>query len=338
MSKKVGLVHVHSAAVTAQKCPPAGVEQFVNDHFQTGDFTGYTQLNMVIDKGTCKNAWGDGIGPYIGSYDAAQGNGGASVSLQQVLPSPVKGACVSAAAIFSITTADLESSCAASTQNARILYTDGTYTDVTLNPAGAQGWVTYNLLPYVQAGKIIRGLLFTGTSKTYLFPCDIHVGQVSFKMPSVGSAVVWDDGLSGEGASAWSTSYNETLSDDPSDKPDGKHSSLDITIGSEGAFDDVINNLSVLAAYYYIDFWWKGNNTGQLIDFIIYTSGSGDAYVQWTDNFTGWKHLRFSKDVFTILSPVNWSNVTGIEIANDQASGLTRGLVFKIAIVTNDYP
>jgi len=324
VSKKVGLVHVRSAAVVTAKCPPAGVQQFVNDHFQTGDFTGYTQSNMVIDNGSC------GMSPFIGSYDAEQAGSYKSVSLQQNLANPVSAICLTVGSVFQITTADLGAICQQGTQNARILYSDGSYTDVALNPNGINTWVTYDLLPFVQAGKKISGLKWTASSSAN-YACDMQIGQVSLKMPAVGSTVIWDDGIAGEGASNWSRTYDETLSDDPTDKPDATHQSMDIKVGNDGAFDCYSPALSIDASKYaYISLWWKGNSTGQTIDLYLWNIGGGLMYVQFIDNFTGWKHIEILKTA--------WSNLVQIEICNDQASGLTKGLVFKIAYVTNNYP
>jgi len=100
LSRRVGLRTIPGIAVKSG-CPAAGVEQFVNDHFQTGDFTGYTQVNMVIDNGSC------GMSPFIGSYDAEQAGSNKSVSLQQNLANPVSAICLTAGSVFQITTADL---------------------------------------------------------------------------------------------------------------------------------------------------------------------------------------------------------------------------------------
>lgn len=331
MSRKVGLRVIPSIKGILIVCPAAGIEQFVNDHFQTGDFTGWTQTNMVIDNGTCVNAqWGTSIAPFIGSYDASQGNNN-SISLQQNLAKPVPASCLSAASTFQVTTADLGASCRHVTQNLRILYTDGTYTDVTLNPAGNYGWVTYDLRSFVQASKTIKGIIWSITTSMSSPTCNTHVGQVSLKMPAVGSTVIWDDGIAGEGASHWTTTYDETLMDDSADKPDGVHQSMDITVGNDGAFDCYSPALSVDASKYaYVSLWWKGNNTGQTMDLFIYKTGSVSTEVQFIDNFTGWKRVEMLKSA--------WSNTVQIEVANDLGSGLAKGLVFKIAYVTNNYP
>ncbi len=161
-------------------CPVAGVEQFTNDHFQTADFTGWTQTNMVIDNGTCVNGpWGTGIAPYIGSYDASQGNNN-NISLQQILATPVNVSCIVAGSTFTITAVDLGAVCLPATLNCRILYTDGTFTDVALSPT--PGWTTYNLKPFLTAGKTIKGILFTATTSYGVPTCIVHVGQASLKV------------------------------------------------------------------------------------------------------------------------------------------------------------
>lgn len=172
------MLHVRVPTVIA-KCPPAGVQQFVNDHFQTGDFTGYTQSNMMVDNGSCKDSWGQGIAPYIGNYDASDANC-LGLSLQQLLPKPVPAACLLPTSTFSVTLASLGAPCARGYQDIQILYTDGTYTDVNLTLGVGSSWTTFDLKPYVQAGKIIRGILYTGTDS--ICPCGVHVGQFSLQI------------------------------------------------------------------------------------------------------------------------------------------------------------
>jgi hypothetical protein len=165
-------------------CPDAGVEQFVNDHFQTGDFTGWTPINMSINfSGICGTAYGCTGAAFIGNYDAAQDNVN-SASLQQILASPVDASCLIVSSIFQITVADCGDPCIdPSTQKARILYTDSTYTEVTLNIGhNFANWTTFNLKPFVQSGKVIKGILWLGTTD-YLTPlCVLHVGQVTLKI------------------------------------------------------------------------------------------------------------------------------------------------------------
>lgn len=164
-------------------CTGAGVQQFVNDHFQTGDFTGWTQSNLVIDNGSCVNgAWGTSIAPYIGSYDATQA-GTNPCSLQQLLATPIPVACINIGSTFSITTVDLGAVCNPQTQKVRILYTDGTFTDVTLNAGGIYTWKTYDLRSFLTSGKVIKGIIYT-VPGGYSSPpnCITHVGQVSLKI------------------------------------------------------------------------------------------------------------------------------------------------------------
>jgi hypothetical protein len=333
MSRRIGLRTMPSIAAK-RACPGAGVEQFVNDHFQTGDFTGYTQTNCFIDNGSCSGSYGS-ISPFQGSYDASCQAGGypETSTIQQMLSKPVDLACLTPMGIFRVVYADMGSPCEPSTFVARILYSDGTYTDVILPTVPDNYWHSFNLIPYVAIGKKIQGLLVTITNQAY---CNPHIGQFSLKVGA--PIVVWDDGVSGEGASAWTTSYDETLSDDASDKPDGSHQSMDITIGSQGAFDVYEGSLSVDASYFgYLSVWWKGNNTGQVMDFYVYTGGATFAIIQFTDNFTGWKHLHFAESNFSVIvGPLNWAKLSGIEVKNDSGSGLTKGLVYKISHVTND--
>lgn len=159
-------------------CPVAGVEQFANDHFQTGDFTGYTQTKFIIDNGTCLSGWtGLPVPVYMGSYDASEIGSGEARSLQQLLTTPVPVSCIGSSSTFSITTIDTAAICDPANQTARILYTDGTYTDVTLNPGGTESYVTYDLKPFLDGTKTIKGILFTATAGTP--PCTVHVGQVT---------------------------------------------------------------------------------------------------------------------------------------------------------------
>lgn len=183
MSRKIGLRTIQSIGGKVA-CPSAGIEQFTNDHFQTGDFTGWTQGigNFAIDSGTCvASAWGTSIAPFLGSYDAAQLSIN-SVYLQNLLSKACPASCLKDSSTFSITTVDLGALCHPGTQIARILYTDGTFTDVTLNPAGVHTWVTYDLKPFVQTDKTISGVRFIGTTSYGDPTCILHVGQVSLKV------------------------------------------------------------------------------------------------------------------------------------------------------------
>jgi hypothetical protein len=161
-------------------CPASGVQQFLNDHFQTGDFTDWTQTNFTIDNGTCLGFEGS-IAPYLGSYDASAGANGPANTLEQILITPVPVSCITGASTFSVTYADMGVPCIIATETIRILYTDGTYTDVALPTPLEGSWETVDLRPYLQSGKTIRGVIFT-TYNNDGYACDQHVGQISLKV------------------------------------------------------------------------------------------------------------------------------------------------------------
>jgi hypothetical protein len=181
MSKHIGLrTYPHLTGIPGISCPPAGIQQFVNDHFQTGDFTGWTQTNLFIDNGTCVGFTGP-LSPYIGSYDAASyvTYPGPPSSLQQILKNPVPVACITSASIFQITYQDLGIPCDTGTYSLDILYSDGTNTlvDLPMPATWFPSWYTFDLKPYLQTGKSIKSVLFTCTDNGE--SCNVHVGQIS---------------------------------------------------------------------------------------------------------------------------------------------------------------
>jgi hypothetical protein len=164
---------------SAGGCPVKGVQQFQNDHFQTGDFTGYTQTLFTIDNGTCTGAFGGSIAPYIGSYDATNVWSLGTASLTQSFPASIPVSCIVSSSVFSVTVANIDYPCDNPTVIARILYDDGTHTDVQLS-FSSTAWTTTDLRPYLQSGKKISGLTilvtYPGSS------CEVHVGQFNLKV------------------------------------------------------------------------------------------------------------------------------------------------------------
>jgi hypothetical protein len=185
LSKRVGL-RTFPHVVGVAECPTPGVEQFANDHFQTGNFTGWTlglPGDFVIDDGTCLNIISyTNILPFVGSYDASEGNDGGSIENDLVTPVPV--ACIKDTSTFNITTADLNGICGPQVpQTARILYTDGMHTDIGITQNLSNDYVTVDLKPYLTSGKVIKGIMLI-LGQIYSSPplCCVHLGQVSLKV------------------------------------------------------------------------------------------------------------------------------------------------------------
>jgi hypothetical protein len=147
---------------------------------------------------------------------------------------------------------------------------------------------------------------------------------------------IYDVSLSGEYPSVppWSVDDSETVTFD-ADSPDGIHNSMDITVTTN--YFDVSLELPATvncSTFPTVSFWFKGQDTGSTITFVLYSNAANAAYT-FIDSSTSWSAIHIPESSFTITGSINWAAIGEIEmwIPSGAASA---GQIFKLSYVRNN--
>lgn len=149
-----GLGTVTAVYKLAGTCPTG--EQVTNGSFGTGDFTGWTTSNVGPGKGEVLSD-----GAYQGTYYCRlydQPLYSPNPTITQNFKNTVPSTCLTGTSVFHIALRPLIdfSPPYGGIADIRLLYTDGTETEIILGPPAA--WTVYDLKPYVVAGKTLKGI------------------------------------------------------------------------------------------------------------------------------------------------------------------------------------
>ena len=159
LSRRIGLRTVPSIGA---KVPCPSGEQIVNGGFETGDFTGWTPLNLDTTGGEVLS-----VNPYEGTYHFRLYDlpvGSPHPSIAQDFKKPVPSECLTDTSTFQLA---LKSFTDFSPPNGGwvdiyLVYTDSTETHIHIENVAT--YTVYDLKPYVEEGKTLKGIRLENTA------------------------------------------------------------------------------------------------------------------------------------------------------------------------------
>jgi hypothetical protein len=155
LSRRVGLRTMGSTGAKGQ-CPSG--EQITHGGFEPGNFTGWTTSNVGSGKGEVLS-----VNPYEGTYHCRlydQSYGEPTTSIAQDFKNQIPFECLTVTSVFQVALMGRPgfSPPVGGWVDIYLVYTDATETYIHIH--GPVTWSVYDLKPYVESGKTLKGIRF----------------------------------------------------------------------------------------------------------------------------------------------------------------------------------